>query len=156
MAGKDTWKKFCEENPTIQLTYVEYQNIVYAFNESFRDHLLETGEKAKLPWGFGDFVISKRKTKKFRKSKITGEQIVNLPIDWKKTKEMGERMYHFNSHTEGFKFILKWFCSSARFSFSETWSFKPSRITSRLINYHIKKDPNTQYKYHEWESIRYS
>lgn len=155
MAGKSTWQKFRDENPEIKLSYVEYQNIIYGFNENFRDYLLETGVKAKLPWGFGDFVIAKKKPKKFRKSRMTGENLVNLPVDWQKTKELGFRVYHFNSHTEGFKFYLKWFSYKARFAFSEVWSFKPSRITSRLISHHIQKNPDSQFKYQEWESIRY-
>lgn len=154
MAGKATWKKFIEENPQLSISYVDFQNIIYGFNEGFRDYILETGERIKYPFGFGTFVIAKSKTKKFKKGK-EGKQFIALPVDWKKTKELGFKVYHYNSHTEGFKFHYKRMRASCRFFLSNIWSFKPSRVSSRLLNFKLKQDPDHQHKYHEWESIRY-
>lgn len=150
-ASKETYKRWCKEHPEVRITFSEYVNIIYTFNYAFRDYLFETAEKAKLPWGIGDFVVSKYKKKKKKINPKTGEEIISLPIDWKKTKESGKIIYHLNRHTEGYRFRVKWFIDSARFRWSEIWTFRPSRDSSRLLNHYIKKDPNVQYLYGEWE-----
>lgn len=147
MTSRENYVLFCEEYPEISLSFVEWQNIIYHFNEGFRDYILETGNSAKLPYGFGDFCVAKKKRKKMYTDKVTGEKYINLPIDWKKTKEAGEYVYHFNSSTEGYTFKIYWFRSSARFKYSECWSFKPLRITSRLITHHLRIDANNQHKF---------
>lgn len=149
-ASKDNYKDFCKKHPNIQLTFDEWKDILYLFNESFRDYILETGDKEKLPAGLGQFSIIKKKRKRIKV--INGEEFVNLPIDWKKTKEKGKRIYNFNHHTEGFFFGWWWFKRSARFKHSHLWSFKPCRITSRLINEYINKDEKYQHIYKEWSN----
>jgi len=151
-ASKDTYKRWKKANPEIEITYLQFQNIIYAFNYAFRDYLLETGERAKLPWGIGDFAIQKTRPRKF-KTNVRGEEVIGLPVDWKKSKELGKKVYHLNRHTDGFKFSVKWFIPTARFKYSDIWMFKPNRITSRLINHYIKKDPSNQHKYQEWHLI---
>ena len=37
------------------------------FNEYFKNYILETGEKVKAPFGFGEFSINKKKRKKIKK-----------------------------------------------------------------------------------------
>jgi hypothetical protein len=150
MASKATYRQFCEENPEIKLSYVEFQNIIYSFNEGFRDYLMETGMKGKLPWGFGDFAVTKRKPR-IKKILEDGSEIISLPVDWKKTREAGKKIYHLNSHTEGFKFSIKWFLDSRRFKYSEIWTFKPSRTTSRLIRHYIQQ--GHQHRYYEWNTL---
>lgn len=150
MAGRHLYKEWCEEHPESDISYVEFQNIIYTFNEGFRDYLLETGQHGKLPWGFGDFVISKKKPRTKKKLE-DGREIISLPIDWKKTKEAGTLRYHLNTHTEGFKFRIKWVIKSRRFKYSEVWTFKPSRISSRLLRHYINQ--GYQHKYYEWDSV---
>lgn len=146
--SKATYKRFCKDHPEIKLTYLEFVNIIYSFNYGFRDYILETGMKGKLPFGIGDFAISKRKPKR-TKVLENGYEMIILPIDWKKTKEHGKRIYHMNSHTEGYKFKVKWFIKSTRFIDSELFSFKPSRVTSRLITHYINM--GYQHSYYEWD-----
>lgn len=148
--SKENYRKFCKKHPTIKITYDQWANIIYAFNDSFRNYILETGEKAKLQGGIGEFSISKKKRKKFKVNPITGEKFINLPVDWKKTKEKGKYIYNFNYHTEGYFFGWMWFKKSARFKHSDLWYFKPSRITSRLITHYIKTDDKYQHLYRQW------
>ena len=102
----------------------------------------------KFPYGFGDFCITKFKPKRY-KTTANGNEIVGLPVDWKKTREAGKRIYHMNYSTEGFKFRWLWDMTKARFAKCDVWSFKPSRISSRLINHYIKQ--GYQDKYLEWK-----
>lgn len=148
-ASKDNYKRFSTENPNVKVTYNEWLEIIYTFNEEFRDYILETGDKEKLPFGLGPFAITKKK----RKTKITapdGKEHINLPIDWKKTKEKGKVIYNFNFHTEGYFFGWLWFKKQARMKFPTLWRFKPSRVSSRMIKHYLDSDKEQQHRYKHW------
>jgi nucleoid DNA-binding protein len=149
-SSKDSYNHFCKKHPSIKLTYDEWRNILYTYNESFKEYILETGEKAKLPYGFGEFSINKKKRRKL-KNNIDGKEFVNLPIDWQKTKEKGKVIYNFNYHTEGYFFGWMWFKNTARFKNSDLWYFKPTRLTSRLLSHYLKTNDKYQYIYNEWK-----
>jgi nucleoid DNA-binding protein len=147
-ASKENYNNFCKRHSSIKLTFDEWRNIVYSFNDAFKNYILETGEKAKLPFGFGEFSINKKKR---RKKKGVNDEFVNLPIDWQKTKEKGKVIYNFNYHTEGFFFGWMWFKGSARLKNVDLWYFKPSRTTSRLLSHYNKTDEKYQHLYREWK-----
>jgi nucleoid DNA-binding protein len=149
-SSKDSYNNFCKKHTSIKLTYDEWRNILYTYNECFKEYILETGEKVKLPFGFGEFSINKKKRRKL-KNNIDGKEFVNLPIDWQKTKEKGKVIYNFNYHTEGFFFGWMWFKQTARFKNSDLWYFKPSRLTSRLLSHYLKTNNKYQYIYNEWK-----
>ncbi len=149
-SSKDNYREFCKKYPNILLSFDDWRNIIYAFNEAFKQHILETGEKIKLPFGFGEFSIKKKKRRKV--SVVDGKEYINLPIDWQKTKEKGKVIYNFNYHTEGFFFGWHWFKQNARFKHSDLWYFKASRTTSRLLSHYIKADDKYQHIYREWKT----
>jgi nucleoid DNA-binding protein len=149
-SSKENYNQFCKKNPSVKLTYDEWRNILYTFNESYKEYILETGDKAKLPYGFGEFSINKKKRRKL-KNNIDGKEFVNLPIDWQKTKEKGKVIYNFNYHTEGYFFGWMWFKNTARFRNADLWYFKPSRLTSRLLSHYIKTNDKYQNIYREWK-----
>lgn len=151
-ASKENYNSFCKKHPSIKLTFDEWRNIIYSFNEAFKEYILETGERAKLPFGFGEFSINKKKRRKIKG--VDGKEFVNLPIDWKKTKEKGKRIYNFNFHTEGYFFGWVWFKATARFKQCALWYFKPSRNTSRLLSHYLKTDDKYQHIYHEWKKVK--
>lgn len=148
-ASRSTFNKFKEKFPEVEIDYTTWANIIYSFNYAFRDYALETGYKIKFIHGFGDFAITK-----WRPNKIVeyeGEDKINLPIDFKRTKELGKTIYHMNYHTDGYKFRWKWFKKVARICMSKYWNFKPSRISSRLLKHYISL-PDYQDKYLTWKS----
>ena len=149
-ASKENYNNFCKKHPTIKLSFDEWRNIVYTYNETFKEYILETGERAKLPFGFGEFSINKKKRRKM-KGKDGKEDFVNLPIDWQKTREKGKRIHNFNFHTEGYFFGWVWFKETARFRQSNLWYFKASRNTSRLLSHYLKTNDRYQHIYHEWK-----
>ena len=148
-SSKDNYNLFCKKHPSTQLTYDVWRNIIYTYNELFKEYILETGDKAKLPYGFGEFSINKKKRRKMKG--IDGKEFINLPIDWQKTKQKGKVIYNFNYHTEGYFFGWMWFKSSARFKNSDLWYFKPSRLTSRLLSHYLKTNDKYQHLYREWK-----
>jgi hypothetical protein len=147
-ASRENYNNFCKKHPSIKLSFDEWRNILYSYNESFKNYILETGEKAKLPYGFGEFSINKKKR---RKKKGLNDEFVNLPIDWQKTREKGKKIYNFNFHTEGFFFGWIWFKDTARFRNVDLWYFKPTRVTSRLLAHYINTDAKYQHLYNEWK-----
>lgn len=147
-SSKETYKLFVKDNPTHKITFDKWRNIIYTFNEMFRDHLLETGDKEKLPMGFGEFGINKKIRKKFKT--VNGVEKINLPIDWVKTKEKGRRIYNFNHHTEGFFFGWVWFKKVAMIKQPDLWYFKANRCSSRLIAHYLKTDSKYQDIYKQW------
>ncbi len=82
---------------------------------------------------------------------VDGKEMVNLPVDWKRSKEKGKIIYNFNYHTEGFFFGWTWFKESTRIRNINLWYFKPSRTTSRLLSHYIKTDDKYQHLYREWK-----
>jgi len=142
-SSKDNYNLFCKKHPSTQLTYDVWRNIIYTYNELFKEYILETGDKAKLPYGFGEFSINKKKRRKMKG--IDGKEFINLPIDWQKTKQKGKVIYNFNYHTEGYFFGWMWFKPSARFKNSDLWYFKPSRLTSRLLSHYLKTNDKYQH-----------
>lgn len=148
-SSRENYNNFCKKNPSIKITFNEWKNIIYLFNESFKNYILETGEKAKLPFGFGEFSINKKKR---RKLKGLNDEFINLPVDWQKTKQKGKIIYNFNYHTEGYFFGWIWFKESARLKHTDLWYFKPSRTTSRLLSHYIKTDTKYQNIYREWKN----
>jgi nucleoid DNA-binding protein len=148
-SSRDNYNNFCKNNPSIKISFDEWKNIIYSFNESFKNYILETGERAKLPSGFGEFSINKKKRRKMKG--VDGKEFINLPVDWKKTKEKGKIIYNFNYHTEGYFFGWTWFKETARLKNSDLWYFKPSRITSRLLSHYLKTDEKYQHIYREYK-----
>ena len=148
-SSKENYNNFCKKHPSIKITFDEWKNIIYSFNESFKNYILETGEKARLPFGFGEFSMNKKKRKKFKN--IKGEEYINLPVDWQRSKVKGKRIYNFNYHTEGYFFGWMWFKESARIKNVDLWYFKPSRTTSRLLSHYIQTDNKYQNIYMQWK-----
>lgn len=148
-ASKENYSNFCKSHPEIKLSFLEWKNIIYVYNDYYRNYILETGDRVKMPFGFGDFSIIKKKRQ--RKKVIKGVEYINLSVNWQESKRKGKRIYNFNHHTDGFFFGWHWFKASARFKHSKLWYFKPSRTTSRLINHYVKTDKKYQYLYKDWK-----
>lgn len=147
MSSRDVYLKFCKQHPEIDISYKKWLEVIYTYNYGFRDYLIETGAKAKLPWGLGYFSISGKKTKKYKIHH--GEQHINLAVDWKETRKLGKRVYHLNSHTDGKKFRWYWFKSESHIYQADMWIFKPSRLSSRGINQGILTNGAEHYK--KWD-----
>lgn len=149
-ADKKNYNDFKKAYPRLQVNHSDWKKIIYAFNEAVRDYILETGEMVKLPHGFGELTINKKKRKKYIIK--DGKKIINLPVDWIKSREAGKRIYNFNHHTDGYFFGWMWFNTSATIKFRKLWYFKPYRVSSRLIAHYIKVDEKYQHIYKEWKS----
>lgn len=150
-SSREVYQNFCQEHPEIKISYNEWIEIIYHFNEEFRNHILETGEKEKLPLGLGSFSVNK-KFRRMKKKNPEGREFMNLPVDWIKTREKGKIIYNFNFHTEGYFFGWMWFRDESRFKYAYLWYFKPSRVTSRVLAHYIFTNKEAQHIYRQWKS----
>ena len=146
--SKKNYFVFKQENPEIDLDYSQWSSIIYRFNEHFRDHLYETGDKEKLPYGFGSFAVCKFKPSNPRYDE-QNRLIIKNPVDWKMSRLHGKIIYHMNAETDGFKFKLKWFPHSSTMKYSDVFYFRNSRVSSRLLKQYII-DNNYKDKYLNW------
>lgn len=147
--SKEVYNDFCQKNPSITVSFREWEKVISTYNSLFRDYILETGEAAKLPWGIGMFSISKKKPKK--KKVFDGKEYMNMAIDWQKTRKAGKYIYNFNHHTDGYRARWYWFQDESRFENAAIWWFKPCRKASRLIKDFILKNPTQMDIYKQWE-----
>lgn len=147
-ASKENYSDFCKKHPSIHLSFDQWKSIVYGFNESFRDHILETGDKIKFPLGFGEFSVNKKKRKHI--STYNGKQHINLSVDWIRTREKGKTIYDFNYHTEGYVFYWQWFKPVNILKYPDLWYFKACRASSRLLAHYLKVDGKYQHLYKQW------
>lgn len=146
-ASKEAYGKFCKENPDVHISCADYRQVIRLFNRGLMEHILETGEKTKVSI-LGSFCIQKKKTRKF--VEIGGEQYVALPIDWKRSKELGKRVYILNTHSDGYRYSWMWFRNDARFKSSDIWWFRPARPNSRAITQYVNRGIDFCTRYREW------
>lgn len=146
--SKQNFEDFCKKHSDINITFIEWKNIIYIYNDYFRNYICETGEKVKMPFGFGEFSITKKKRQ--IKIKKKDKEYINLPIDWQASKKAGKKIYNFNRHTDGYFFGWKWFKKKVRIKQPKLWYFKPSRTTSRLIKHYLTTDKKYQFLYKSW------
>lgn len=148
---KSNYKDFKEKHPSISVSYEDWIKIIYAFNESIRDYIIETGDKVRFPNGIGDITIKKKKRKTF-KTTSSGKTIVNLPIDWVKSKQQRKTIYIMNHHTDGYFFGWIWFRASSKLRMAKLWKFKSGRVASRLLAHYLKSNEKYQNIYRDWQS----
>lgn len=149
--SKQRYQEFLKENNISEkeLSFDKFSKNLEVCNWMFIEYALRTGEKISLPYGFGPIVVTKKKYKTFKEK--DGKKYVNLKVNWKKTKEVGKKVYHTNEHTDGYNFRWMWFPGEAKLPLSDIYMFKPGRYMSRAINKYLRKDKNN-YKdiYLEW------
>jgi len=155
-ASRENYKLFCKSNKDVKISFEEYKKILYTYNELIIKHILDTGDKIKLPFGLGCITINKYKKKKRKINKTTGEEIIALSVDYKRSKEEGVRVYHLNYHTDGYNYYWAWLYKDARIKCSFIWKFEIARIPSRLLASYLKT-PSSIYKdiYKEWVKRKY-
>jgi hypothetical protein len=98
------------------LTYKEWKRIILIYFKHLVFYLMETGFSYKIPSRLGLLQIRKYKSKK-------------IP-DWGKTKEVYgttkvKPIYYKNTHTSGYRPIIKWYRSGqeAKFKYKWYWRF---------------------------------
>lgn len=106
---EETGNKKNSDNIYERKLYIDRKTYGRLFSDYFSLILeyIYQGKIYKLPHGNGEISIRKSKGKVLLNE--NGEINVKfLPIDWKKTKEVGKIIYHFNEHTDGYRYSFEW------------------------------------------------
>lgn len=156
--SRENYDRFIKENKLSErdLSYTKYCKNLEVCNWMFIEYALRTGTKVILPFGFGPIAVNKKKLKRYKEyvdKEGNVKRVVNLRTNWKKTKEIGKKVYHTNEHSDGYNFKWIWFVGESKIHLSGLYVFKPCRYASRAITKYVTK-PNSQFKeiYLEWLS----
>ena len=102
---RDAYKLYKSEYPGT-IDYSTYASIIKTFNKQLMDKILNDAFEFEMPYRLGTLRIKKTKTWFDPKT---------MKVDWKKTKEIGKRVYHMNEHTNYFNFRFFWKKKTATF-----------------------------------------
>lgn len=140
--SRECFKIFKQQNPTIKITYKDYNLIIRTINQEYSNYVVSTGELIILPRNLGTLGITKVATIRY-KNGIAG------PVNWKATdkanKELpdGEKkivIYHLNYHTDGFICNWRWFKGDIKAKI--LWKFHPSKKNQSLLTEIIRNKPD--------------
>ena len=124
------------ENP---LNYKQFKIINEEYLASIMELIVDKAYNFKIPNRLGYWRIQKRET-----------DLTRLSVDWKTTKKVGTRVYHLNTHSEGFKVRFLWEKKRAvlKKNTKRPYSFRLCRELKRRLASEMKK-PNGHTKYAE-------
>ena len=128
------------------LTTHQFKLILTTFFRHFKQALVSTGYRYKLPSRFGAMTIAKQKTS--GKSKKV--------INWKETKAQGRHVYYKNRHSSDFFAKLVWdknhhYCGIGN---KPLFKFKTVRPMKKLISEEILNNNRIE-DYYEISHVRY-
>ena len=143
-----------------------YRAILKEYYEGVINLIIFEGLSFYLPLGYGNIEIRKKKTKVV----ITKEGNIDstrLPIDWKKSKALWEKLYpektaeeiknipnkprvrHLNEHTDRYRFKIFWDNVICKFPRYRVYAFVPTRTFKNKVTEALKTYKNLQAIYPE-------
>lgn len=113
-----------------------FKQVLGEFLKELRDTIIKKRYKFQMPHRLGYLRIVKRKN-----------NTDNLKIDYKKTKELGETIYHLNRHTD--RHFFRWIWNKPKqlvtFKNNTFYSFNPVRSSKRALSHYIFECANDPY-----------
>tara|TARA_R110000764_G_scaffold172593_3_gene259423 strand:+ start:430 stop:897 length:468 start_codon:yes stop_codon:yes gene_type:complete len=119
------FKKTSNKNSHFAVDYSLYKSICADFNKKIVHHILEDSGTFKVPHRLGEIRIQKKKMNFTIPNK--------LMVDWKRTNELGTRVYHLNDHTDNFRYKWYWRKSKAIVKNKTAYSFTATRENMRAL-----------------------
>jgi hypothetical protein len=129
MTKRVTIKTIYEKYPYEYINYKMYKEIITTFHTLLSTEVRNTYEGIKLPNQMGVLRINKRRTNPD-----------NKVIDFKKSKEYGEKIYHTNLHSEGYYGFYNWDKAFPHcvMRLKSIYKFVPTRHNKRALSAKIK------------------
>jgi hypothetical protein len=148
VTSKYNYDRFCIENLKIKISFDQYRKAIYELNHQYVLYILQTGHSIKLPWGFGALTIRKRKGNYITNE--YGHKIVHCGINWKETNKEGKKIYHFNEHTEGYRYTWSWNKYYSKLRLCNIWELKMCKVNKLLLTEFLRNQDVQYYlKYRE-------
>jgi len=135
-------KRFCDETG-LDVSYNDFTNVINTSNDVIRRILITNPQGFKFPETLGYGCVTRYKPKIGKRS-----------IDWQKTKEVGQLVYHTNFHSFGYKPRIMWYADTlARCKNLSIYKFVPSRVFSRSVANEMKEGKTyNEYNYEHFKS----
>lgn len=112
------WRRFKRETG-IEIPYITFSTIINETNSLTAQRIIENTSGFKLPEGLGYLAVTRYKDNKRK-------------IDFKKSKELGFKIYFTNFHSYGYSNRICWFANQiARCKFHQIYKFIPERKVNR-------------------------
>lgn len=133
-ASKESYIQFCLENPTLSVSFTQFRKIMYDYNRLVVEHMIETGEGLRLPYGLGYIRLYRKKTSYFGKKPYKA--------DGKLTRVKGKPVYHLNLHTDGYFAYYGWMPRTAMFPTATCFRCRFSRNNTRYLASVLLQNPS--------------
>jgi len=133
---KDSYNHYIEEIPESSLfrvDYKTYRKMCEEFNKKICKYILEEAGEYTLPYRMGSIRIKKTKM---------DYNINHMRPNWKKSKELGKRVYHVNDHTDGYRYRWAWNKSNVVTVGKKLYCFYPTRTNKRTLASLLKDKDN--------------
>lgn len=93
----NSYKEYTDTNKLMDIQYPLFRQILQDYFVFLRDSIVEDGRIMLLPGRFGDISVRKYKGDPKR-----------LQFDYKSAKELNTGVWHFNEHTDGYRYRFYW------------------------------------------------
>lgn len=84
----------------LEVPYSTYKRVLDVMCQIILEHLLNSSEGFKMPYGLGFVQIGKYLPKYLNYK--------SLSVDYKASRELHKTIYHLNEHSDGYKYKLYW------------------------------------------------
>jgi hypothetical protein len=125
---KEAYKLFkSKQNPKapFQVDYKIYRYLCEEFNKRVVDEILINAREFRVPHELGHIRI--------KKSAMSYSKESRLKVDWKATKEAGQKIYHLNDHRDNYNYRWYWNKAKARVKHRRVYSFTATRSNKRRL-----------------------
>lgn len=125
--NRDLWKRFTDATGR-SIPYDQFIKIVTLSSELIGERIGNNISGFKFPESMGYSVVTRYKPKRTQRN-----------IDWKKTKELGTKVYHTNFHSFGYMPRIVWLTNRlSTCKFIDIYKFTAGRKLSRLVSTNMK------------------
>lgn len=135
-------KRFCRETG-VDVPYKTFVSIIHTSNELIRNSITTNPQGFKFPESMGYACVTRYKPKVGTRS-----------IDWKKSRELGVKVYHTNMHSFGYKPRIGWYTDRlAQCRNLSIYKFVPERTLFRGVSGEMMKGKiYNEYNYDHFKS----
>jgi hypothetical protein len=114
----------CRMESIAPVPYKQYRKLLVKAMQVLVNEVVLKSRDLALPKSLGVLRIEK---------KHVVYDIKKLKVDFAKTKETGQKVYHLNGHTDGFYVRWKWAKATALIKNKKIYCFKPTRANRRFL-----------------------
>lgn len=134
-------RRFCQETG-LKISYSDFTDIIHTSNEVIKQMIIDNPQGFRFPENMGLGCVTRYKPKAGKRS-----------IDWKRSQELGTRVYHTNMHSFGYKPRIGWYAERlSRCRNLNIYKFVPERSLFRGVSHEVMKGKTyNEYNYEHFK-----